>query len=386
MKFLKSRVVYILTLLLVALFLRFFLLSLLEDTSDKVLSISIASLILVIGAGFVLMGTANVIEETTEVLQERTHLAGGLLQSLGTAFPDMVLGIVAALVSLKLQATDYTMAVNYAIIAASTTFGSNIYNVAHATWCLLRQNLANAKNKNFLMFPFLPMFGTVRPMQDHPTKPSMQELDTAIAVSTALTVLTTVVALSMVIFGHVATPPKNFGTDLYQLIRPAGLFVFAFGVAILFLFRKTQKVENPEKEIVAEEQYYRNKSNLVIWIHLALSGAAILFAAESMVHAIQVICVATNLPFVVAGILAGVIGCLGEMIVVHNYSVNPAGRIGDAVVGVAMDNIVTIIGASIVAIMGGIFLGGSSLILVFVIILSFNTVLIAQISKLKNAL
>jgi len=76
--------------------------------------------------------------------------------------------------------------------------------------------------------------------------------------------------------------------------------------------------------------------------------------------------------------------CLGEIIVVHNFSVNPSGRIGDAIVGVAMDNIVTITGASIVAIMGGIFLGGSSIIMIFVLILCLNTVLIWQISDLKN--
>lgn len=82
--------------------------------------------ILYIGAVFLLRASAKVIEETTEILSERTKLAGGLLQSLGTAFPDMVLGIVAAIVSVNLRATDYPRAINYAIIAASTTFGSNI--------------------------------------------------------------------------------------------------------------------------------------------------------------------------------------------------------------------------------------------------------------------
>jgi len=51
-----------------------------------------------------------------------------------------------------------------------------------------------------------------------------------------------------------------------------------------------------------------------------------------------------------------------------------------------MDNIVTTMGAAIVAIMGGIFLGSNSLILIFVIILTTNTLLIEQISKLKNSL
>jgi len=76
-----------------------------------------------VGAFFLLRSSAKIIEETTEVLSERTQLAGGLLQSLGTAFPDMILGIVAALVSVSLRSTDYSRAINYAIIAASTTFG-----------------------------------------------------------------------------------------------------------------------------------------------------------------------------------------------------------------------------------------------------------------------
>ena len=103
-----------------------------------------------------------------------------------------------------------------------------------------------------------------------------------------------------------------------------------------------------------------------------------------MVGAVEMFCDMLNIPFVMAGILIGVIGCLGEMIVVHNFSINPNGRIGDAIVGVSMDNIVTIAGASIIAIMGGIFLGGNSLILIFVIILCSNSVLIWQIAKLKN--
>jgi len=43
-------------------------------------------------------------------------------------------------------------------------------------------------------------------------------------------------------------------------------------------------------------------------------------------------------------------------------------------------------GAAIVAIMGGIFLGGNSLIIIFVVILASNTVLVQQISRLKNSL
>jgi hypothetical protein len=137
---------------------------------------------------------------------------------------------------------------------------------------------------------------------------------------------------------------------------------------------------------VEEETYYHQQSSWRIWVDLILSGAAILFAAESMVRAMEVFAHLTHMPFVVTGILAGLIGCFGEMMVVHNFSVNPKGRIGDAIVGVAMDNIVTTLGAAIVAVMGGIFLGGNSLILIFIITLAGNALLIEQISLFKNSL
>ena len=307
-----------------------------------------------------------------------------MLQSLGTAFPDMVLGIVAAIISLSLVKTDYTLAINFAIIAAATTFGSNIYNIAHAVWCVFRQNLANKKGKNVLMFPFTKAFGTVIPMKDHKTKPSLLEIDTSVDILNVLTILTAVVAICMVVFGQVANPPENTKGDLYQLIKPVGYVVLILCIFAMYFFRKTKREHILGKEVEKEEKYYAKKATWVILLTLFISGIAILFTAESMVKAVQSFCAITGTPFVVAGVLAGVIGCIGEMIVVHNFTVNPKGRIGDALVGVAMDNIVTTMGASIVAVMGGIFLGGNALILIFVIILALNSVLIWQISKLKS--
>ena len=118
-----------------------------------------------------------------------------------------------------------------------------------------------------------------------------------------------------------------------------------------------------------EEKYYRAKPTLLILFHLIIAGIVILFVASAMVQAIEIFSEITGLSFVIAGVLAGIIGCLGEMIVIHNFTVSPNGRLGDAITGVVMDNVVTILGASLVAIMGGIFLGGTALILIFVIIL-----------------
>lgn len=374
----------LLVLIFVATALRYLSLSIFDHTENPQLLILSSITVLAIGAFYVLKNSAQIIEETTEVLSEKTKIAGGLLQSIGTAFPDMILGVTAAIVSLRYQQLDAARAVNYAIIAASTTFGSNIYNIAHAAWCIFRQNLANAKDRSLLMFPYLKVSGRLTPMRDHRRKPSIEEIDNANSILVALTTLTLIVAVVMVVFGKVTNPPPGFSEDLYQLIKPAGLVIMIMSFATLYLFRKSKRAGSEEKEVVQEENFYRHRHDLLIWFSLLISGIAILFAAESMVKAIEVLSLITHTPFVIAGVLAGIIGCLGEMLVVHNFSVNPNGRIGDAIVGVAMDNIVTISGASIVSVMGGIFLGGSSLILIFVIILSLNSVLIWQISNLKN--
>lgn len=350
------------------------------------LPIQIASIVLILGVGvfYLLSSSAKIIEETTEVLSERTKLAGGLLQSLGTAFPDMILGIVAALISLNLRSTDAVRAINYAIIAASTTFGSNIYNIGHAAWCVYRQNKANTSGKSVFMFPGFPSGGLVIPFNKHIVKPHLPEFNASINILAALTLLTSTVAISMVLFGKVQVNALHSGEDLYQLIQPVGVVIFALSGLIIYSFRKTQRKESEIPDVAQAEQYYRKSKTSLVLFHLFLSGIIIFFAAESMVHAIETLSHIAHMPAVIAGVLAGLIGCLGEMLVIHNYSVNPKGRIGDALIGVGMDNIVTTAGAAIVAMMGGIFLGGSSLIVIFVLILGMNTVLIAQVSELKN--
>ncbi|MCX6719582.1 MAG: hypothetical protein NTV36_00505 [Candidatus Staskawiczbacteria bacterium] len=333
--------------------------------------------------GTMLKGTAKIIEETTGALSHKTKLAGGLLQSLGTAFPDMILGIVAALISLRLVSTNYPLAINYAIIAAATTFGSNIYNIGHAIWCVFRQNLANDTKKSVLMFPGIKSLGTVTPMAEHAIKPSLGEFDNSINILNVLTVLTATVAISMVLFGKVSKVPAGINGELYQLVKPVGVVLFLLCALAMYYFRKSAKEEN-RLGVEEEENYYSKKSIFIILVHLFFAGIAILFAAETMVNAVKVFSDLTGLPFVITGVLAGIIGCLGEMIVIHNFTVHPNGRLGDAIVGVSMDNIVTTMGAAIVAIMGGIFFGGNALILIFVLILTLNAMLIWQISKLKN--
>jgi Ca2+/Na+ antiporter len=375
----------ILIVTLTAVILRFGV-TILMGSDNKLVAGSAAAIIILVGGLFVLYRMARIIEVTTEVLSRRTKLASGLLQSLGTAFPDMVLGIVAALTSLKYQQTDYNLAISFAVIAASTTFGSNIYNIGYAAWCIFRQNVANSRNKKVAMYPGLPFGGQLTPFAEHKVKPSMKEVDTALDITNALTILTACVALSMVIFGKVTAIPDGFNNGLYQLIRPVGFVIMLMAIFVLYKYRKNAREAEIVVDSMEDKNPFTNTSTLIILLNLLVAGIAILFTAEAMVEAIQKICELTGLATVVAGVAAGLIGCLGEMIVIHNFSVNPKGRIGDAVVGVSMDNIVTLLGACIVAIMGGIFLGGEALIMIFVIIFALNSVLSWQVSKLKNQL
>lgn len=384
MKIKINNFVNLVILVVCAVILKFYVSSFLGEGNDVWLRMASVILIIVIGAFFVLKGIAKIIEETTAVLSHRTKIASGLLQSIGTAFPDMVLGVVSAVISLSLIKENYGLAINFAIIAASTTFGSNIYNIGHAAWCVFRQNVSNQKQAMVAMLPGIRAMGRVTPMKDHKRKPSLREIDSSLDILNVLTILTAFVVISMVVFGQVKSPPVGMSGDLYQLLKPIGFVIFFLCIFVMYYFRKTKRDNTTTEEIEEEEKYFDKKSTFTILFYLIVSGVAILFAAESMVKAVEVFCDITGTPFVVAGVLAGVIGCIGEMIVVHNFTVNPRGRIGDALVGVAMDNIVTTMGASIVAIMGGIFLGGNSLILIFVIILTLNSILIWQISKLKN--
>ena len=305
----------------------------------------------------------------------------------GTAFPDMVLGVIAALLSVKYRTTDMSRSINYAIIASATTFGSNIYNIGHATWCILRQNIADVTQKHVIMFPFLPSGGFLTPLKKHPVRPSEREIGTAASLLTVLSVITSLVAISMVVFGRVSDAANPTSGDLYQLIVPIEWVIFFIAIATLWHFRKNMRDPQRHTDIIQQkERFYAVRPTYVSLIALAISAVAILFAAESMVKGIEELSIVTGMPFVVAGVLAGIIGCLGEMLVVHNFSISPKGRIGDAIVGVAMDNIVTILGAGIVAMIGGIFLGGNALILIFVIILCLNTVLLWQIGKLQKTI
>ncbi|MDD3006010.1 MAG: hypothetical protein PHX30_00285 [Candidatus Pacebacteria bacterium] len=383
----KNQLLKIFSFLLLALVVRFFVVDriLLETDSLWMQAVAIG-VIFAIGIGYIFRGTAKVIEETTDVLKDRTGLAGGFLQALGTAFPDMIIGVMAAIVSLQVRDSDYARAINLAIIAAASTFGSNIYNIIHAAWCVSRQNLANKIDKSVMMFPGFKSGGNVRPLREHTTKPSAVEIDNAISILTALTLLTAFVAVTMVLFGQVKDARLETSGELYQLIKPVGVVLFVLCAYILYYFRKNERPESLDKNVIKAKRYYSDLSTSRIWLDLLLSGAAILLTAEGMVRAIEIFSDLTNTPFVITGILAGLIGCFGEMMVVHNFSINPNGRISDAISGVAMDNIVTTLGASIVAIMGGIFLGGNALILIFIIILASNTVLVEQITKLRNKL
>lgn len=374
---------------LVAMGLQWGLSPFLESVYSDLIRVTIGIAIVLLGIIFVLPKIASTIEETTDVLSRRTSIASGLLQALGTAFPDMLLGIIAAFISLRYVQTDPAMAVSFAIIAAASTFGSNIYNVGHAAWCVYRQNVADKLGTRVAMFPFLPggIGGKLCPTSMHHVRPRRVALDKAITVLVALTILTAVVSMSMVLFGRVSNPAFDISGDLYQLVRPVGIVVALLSLGIMYMFRKDEEYEELHtSDVTREERFYDRFSTPLVIVVLFISAVAIVLAADSMINAVHTLSVLWHIPFVLSGVATGIIGCLGEMLVVHNLSVHPKGRIGDAIMGVGMDNIMTTLGASLVATMGGIFLGGSSLIIIFVLILTLNTLLLWQISLLKNSL
>jgi hypothetical protein len=197
-------------------------------------------------------------------------------------------------------------------------------------------------------------------------------------------VLTAIVAIFMVVFGKVPTPPEGYNGDLYQLVAPAAFVIMLILLTILYRSRNSVREAVDEIDVQQSPNPFMKRSTIYIFGNLFFAGIIILLTAETMVMAIERTSHITGLPVIVTGVAAGLIGCLGEMVVVHNFSVHPQGRIGDAIVGVGMDNIVTILGATIVALMGGIFLGGNSLILIFVLIFALNSTLIWQVGKLKD--
>lgn len=369
-----------------AVFLKFFVLGTIIDLElGHTAELIIILISFAIGLGYIFQKTADTIEETTDVLKDRTGLAGGLLQAIGTAFPDMIIGIIAAMLALQAKDTDPARAVNLAILATAATFGSNIYNIAHAAWCVHRQNLANKLKTKVSMFPPFEKFGgKLIPVSEHSVKPAKKELDNAISVLVVLSLLTAFVAIAMVMFGVVRNGSAEYSETLYRLTVPSGFILFLLCIYTLFHFRKSHHPESPVEEIAEAETYYHKQKTYRIWLDLASAGIAILITAEAMVKMMEMLSHILSMPFIVTGILAGIIGCFGEMMVVHNFSIHPKGRIGDAVTGVAMDNIFTTVGAAIVAIMGGIFLGSGSLIIIFITIIALNTVLIGQITKLRN--
>ena len=339
--------------------------------------VAILFMVIILSLGiFALLKIAKIIEETTSVLKDKIGLAGGLLQAIGTAFPDMIIGIVAAISAVN--ATTPEEKLKFAILAAAATFGSNLYNVGHAAWCVWRQNRANELNKEIKMFIW---FGEdMKPMGEHDVVPRLGEIDNALTLLTTLSVLTFLASILMVVIGK--QPPGTFGFkggDLYQLNAAAGVLLILSALGVIWKFRKNTSHAHDE-----EDNEFQKINSVWSTVALIVSGAAIYFTASAMVGAVEHFTEVAHFPIFIAGLLSGLIGCIGEIIVVHNFSVNPKGKIGDALVGVGMDNIMTLIGASIVAILGGVFLGGSEVIVIFCGVLFLNTLLILQIGKLKN--
>ena len=209
--------------------LRFVDFGLIESENRSLSTVAMLAALLL--GTYIIFLISEIIEETTAVLRTRTGLAGGLIQAVGTAFPDMIVGVTAALMSIQAMNSNYPLAVSYAIIAASATFGSNIYNMGFAAYCIFRQNVANRSHQKTTFFPFIGKPRLI-PMDDHQNRPNLIEVNTSIRVIGSLTVLTAMVAIMMVLFGG-SPAPVGFHGELYSLKPVIGVVVLLAAVAIL---------------------------------------------------------------------------------------------------------------------------------------------------------
>jgi len=326
-----------------------------------------------------ILKTAPSIGLAAQALKGRTRLAPGLLQAVGTAVPDMVIGVLAAILSLKVLQSDPAKSIHLAMIAGSTTLASNIYNIAYAAWCLWRQNTADRLGRHVLMIPGWKNTGVLTPMSVKHRKPSKAEIDAGISLLTALSVVTALCALSLVIAGKNTGASVELSVDIYRLGRWPAVIILVLCAYLLFAFRKAH---GPSLSQTDSERV--KIANWKVWLSLLAGGCVLVFSAQAVIAAILESATRASIPVTVAGSVAALIGCLGEMAVIHDFSVHPHGNVMDAVTGVAMDNFVTLIGACSIALLGGIYLGGAEAILIFVCILMANTLLIFQTSRLGN--
>jgi len=150
-------------------------------------------------------------------------------------------------------------------------------------------------------------------MSQHQNLPKVKELDAAMSVLSGLSVLTAVVAISMVVFGKVAEVPQGMTGDLYRLVRPMGGVILGLCGGLVWYFRKSERGKNAVEKIAQEEKYYHRQPAVVMWGHLMVAGIAILLVAESMIRAVQVVAEISGIPLVVVGVLTGIIGCMEKL-------------------------------------------------------------------------
>ncbi len=330
---------------------------------------------------YCIVKTSKIIGAVSQSLKYQTGIAAGVLQAIGTALPDMAIGILAAILSVSEVSGDYYRSVQYGIVAGSTTLGSNIYNILFASWCVWRQDKSNRLKREVLMFPPIKKWGKLTPLSQQELRPSLKEISSSLTLLLILSAITAFVAISVVFSGTIENSSELFQQDIYKFNKGMALFILMACLFFIYEFRKAQLRGNGKDKIDQEgtgSSMFRN------WFSLLVATVILFVSAYMVIEAITRISELTNIPIEVLGMATALVGCLGEMIVIYDFSVHQSGTIIDAITGVTMDNFLTIIGTCFIALIGGIYLGSSAAIIIFIFIMLANTVLIVQTAKLRD--
>ncbi len=343
--------------------------------------ISIAFVLQLLAGIYCIVKTAKTIGAVSQSLKYQTGIAAGVLQAIGTALPDMAIGILAAILSVREASGDYYRSIQYGMVAGSTTLGSNIYNILFASWCVWRQDKSDRVKREVLMFPLIKKWGRLTPLSQQELKPTLREISSSLTLLLILSAITALVAISVVFSGIIESSPELFQQDIYKFDKGMALFILMACLFLIYEFRKAQSSSN-----VKEKTNLEDTGNSVIrnWFFLLVATFILFISAYMVIEAITRISELTNIPIEVLGMATALVGCLGEMTVIYDFSIHQSGTIIDAITGVTMDNFFTIVGTCLIALIGGIYLGSSTAIIIFICIMLANTVLIVQTAKLKD--
>lgn len=331
---------------------------------------------------YLLRETSKIIQNATAVLKDRTNIMGKLLQPSGAAFSNIIIGVVAAILSWMLTTSDPVKSVNLSILATTTIFGSFAYIIFFAVWCIYRQNVANRKGKIISVVPLTGIAGLIKPIKLHKTNPKMEDFDNIMQIIGYFSFIVSLVTLGIIGFGKIIriSLTTGFYEILLQLSKPFGIVILLVCLGIILKYNKNK----PKKEIYDVDNIYGTLPTSRMLMDLSISIVIITFAAEAIVRSISLFAQLTHTSYLIMGLITAFIACIGEISKIHNHTINPSGKIPESLVNIFINNIVAIMVVSFVTVLGGLFRGNITSLIIFMLILLANTLLTQQVHNLKN--